>query len=151
MVDVSGKQSSIRTAKATGLITFSRLAYKKVRSGQVEKGEILSVARISAIVAAKKASEIIPLCHPLMIGKVDVAFGWLDEECAIECSVAVTLEAKTGPEMEAIAGVMGGLITIYDMCKAVDKSMMITGVRLEAKTGGKSGDWKWTDQAEDGK
>jgi len=141
MVDVSEKKATRRSARAAGKIMMSAEAFGKVRSGEVEKGAVLAVARVAAIGAMKRTAELIPLCHPLPLDRAEISFELIEAESAISCEALAVLEAKTGPEMEAIMGVMGGLVAIYDMCKAIDKSMEISGVRLLSKSGGKSGDW----------
>ena len=141
MVNVSAKRATLRTARASGRIRMSREAFGMVRDGKIAKGAVLSVARVAAVGAAKRTSDIVPLCHPLQIDHAEADFSFDEDECAIECTVSIAVEAKTGPELEAVLGVMGGLVTIYDMCKAVDKSMEIGRVRLLFKSGGKSGDW----------
>ncbi len=147
MVGVSGKGATKRHARACGRIAMSPDTLGKIREGRLEKGAVLAVARVAAIGATKRTADIVPLCHPIGIDGVEVEFRLLEAECAVECEVAVFAEAKTGPEMEAIMGVAGALVAIYDMCKAVDRTMEISGIRLLEKGGGKSGDWRAPDQS----
>ncbi len=142
MVDVSGKCESKRQATARGRITLSALAYSMVRAGSIKKGDVLGVARIAGIMAAKKVDQLIPLCHPLAITGVDINFCFLDDQQAIEIEATVGITGKTGVEMEALTAVSVTALTIYDMCKAVDKEMVISEVCLLEKSGGKSGDFK---------
>ncbi len=140
MVDVSGKANTVRQAVAEGRITMSAEALAAIREGLAKKGDVLATARIAGIMAAKKTSELIPLCHPLMLSKVSVDFAFEDD--GIRAISLVRLTGQTGVEMEAMTAVSVALLTIYDMAKALDKSMVISGVRLLSKTGGKSGDWR---------
>lgn len=139
MVDVSAKADTVREAVAEGRITMSAEALAAVREGSAKKGDVLATARIAGIMAAKKTSELIPLCHPLMLSKVSVDFAF--EDSGIRVTALVRLTGQTGVEMEAMTAVSVALLTIYDMAKALDKGMMISGVRLLSKSGGKSGDW----------
>lgn len=139
MVDVSEKGETVRQATATGSITMSRLAYDMIRQGTVKKGDVLGVARIAGIMAAKKVDQLIPLCHPLAITGVDIAFSFNDEQCTIDIEATVSITGRTGVEMEALTAVSTAALTVYDMCKAVDKTMVIWNIRLLRKSGGKSG------------
>jgi len=139
MVDVSDKQETVRVADAAGNIRMSTAAYELVKSGSIAKGDVLGIARVAGIMAAKKVDELIPLAHPLMITKVTVDFDFKDEESSIDIFATVGICGKTGVEMEALTAVTVAALTIYDMCKAVDKAMVIGEVRLVKKTGGKSG------------
>lgn len=139
MVDVSPKADTLRTATASGRILVTPECYGLIRSGGMKKGDVLGVARIAGIMGAKKTAELIPLCHPLPITKISVDFYCDDEECAVEALCTVSCTGKTGVEMEALTGCTTALLTIYDMCKAVDKGMTITGIFLRHKDGGKSG------------
>lgn len=138
MVDVTDKAETDREAVATGRITMSKECYELVKTGGMKKGDVLGAARIAGIMGAKKTSELIPLCHVLMLTKVSVEFNMIDEECAIESICTVKTHGKTGVEMEALTGVQVSLLTIYDMCKAVDKAMVMSDIKLIKKTGGKS-------------
>ena len=139
MVDVSGKAVTVREAVATGHIAMSAAALTAIRDGAAAKGDVLAVARIAGIMAAKKTADLIPLCHPLPLNRVAVDFAF--DDTGVTVTATATTEGKTGVEMEAMTAVSVALLTIYDMAKAVDKTMTIGGVRLVSKTGGKSGDW----------
>jgi cyclic pyranopterin phosphate synthase len=141
MVDVSPKAETMRIAEAGGRISMSRQAYELVKSGSMAKGDVLGVARIAGIMAAKKVDSLIPLTHPLMVSKVTVDFNFIEESTAVEITAVVGIHGKTGVEMEALTAVSIAALTIYDMCKAVDKKMVISNVRLMKKSGGKSGDF----------
>lgn len=140
MVDVSEKADTVREAVAEGYIAMSAEALVAIRDGSAKKGDVLATARIAGIMAAKKTAELIPLCHPLMLSKVSVDFQLEDD--GIRATALVRLTGQTGVEMEAMTSVSIALLTIYDMGKALDKGMTISGVRLLSKSGGKSGDWK---------
>lgn len=142
MVDVSEKQDTVREASACGTITMSRECFEKVQSGGMKKGDVLGVARIAGIMAAKKTYELIPLCHILKLTKVELDFTLHPEKSTIEALCRVKTVDKTGVEMEALTGVNLALLTIYDMCKAIDKTMEIGNIYLEHKSGGKSGDFR---------
>ena len=139
MVDVSAKADTAREAVAEGRITMSAEALEAVRAGNIKKGDVLGTARIAGIMAAKKTSELVPLCHPLMLSKIAIAFEF--EDHGIRAEARVRLNGPTGVEMEALTAVSVALLTLYDMAKALDKSMVISDIRLLSKTGGKSGDW----------
>ena len=139
MVDVGGKQASARKAVATGRIRMNADALAAVRDGDVPKGDVLAAARISGVMAAKKTSNLIPLCHPLALDSASVEFAFGD--AFVEVTASASLTGKTGVEMEAMTAATVALLTIYDMAKALDKAMVIEGVRLLSKSGGKSGDW----------
>jgi cyclic pyranopterin monophosphate synthase len=140
MVDVGGKPETQRRAVASGIINMSQEALAAIRSGNAPKGDVLSAARIAGIMAAKRTGELIPLCHPLALEAVTIAFDF--EDTAIRATATASLTGRTGVEMEAMTAVSIALLTIYDMGKAIDKGMVIGEVRLIAKSGGKSGDWK---------
>jgi cyclic pyranopterin monophosphate synthase len=139
MVDVGGKAETRRTATAAGTIRMLPQTLALVKSGTAKKGDVLGVARIAAIQAAKRTSELIPLCHPVALTSVVVDFTIDEKGSRVECRATVECTAKTGVEMEALTAVQVGLLTVYDMCKAVDRGMTINGVRLMEKHGGKSG------------
>ena len=141
MIDVSGKRETLRSATAAGLVSMSKVAYDKVRSGSVAKGDVLGVARVAGIMAAKKVDSLIPMTHPLMITHSSIDFIFHDEKCTIEIRSTVGITGKTGVEMEALTAVSVAALTIYDMCKSVDKSMIIGDIKLLEKSGGKSGDY----------
>lgn len=140
MVDVGGKAETKRIAVAAGRIRMSAEALAAIRDGQVPKGDVLATARIAGIMAAKKTAELIPLCHPLALDAVTVDFAFA--EGALTATATASLSGRTGVEMEAMTAVSVALLTIYDMAKAVDKGMVIDGIRLIEKRGGKSGDWR---------
>ncbi|MBQ1889551.1 MAG: cyclic pyranopterin monophosphate synthase MoaC [Selenomonas sp.] len=141
MVDVSGKQETSRTAIATGRIKVNQAVYDAIEQGTAKKGDVLGVARVAGIMAAKSTSSVIPLCHPLPLAKCSVDFTMLPEECAVEAQATVKVTGQTGVEMEALHAVSVALLTIYDMCKAIDKRMEIQYIHLDKKTGGKSGEF----------
>lgn len=141
MVDVSGKAVTSRTASAVGRISMSRDCFDMVAQGRAKKGDVLGVAQVAGIMAAKRTSELIPLCHRLNLTGTEVTFHLLPEDCAIEAVCTVRCDGKTGVEMEALTGVSAALLTVYDMCKAVDRGMVISDIHLLEKHGGKSGDF----------
>lgn len=140
MVDVGGKPATARRAVASGIITMSPEALAAIRAGDAPKGDVLGTARLAGIMAAKRTGDLIPLCHPLGLEAVSVDFAF--EDSAIRVTATASLTGKTGVEMEAMVAASVALLTIYDMAKAIDKGMVIAEVRLIAKSGGKSGDWK---------
>lgn len=141
MVDVSEKSPTTRIAVANGIIKMSQEAFSAIKENTGKKGPVLQTAVVAAIMGVKKTSELIPMCHPLLISSVDCDIVELPEITAFKLIVSVKIEGKTGVEMEALTGVSVGLLTIYDMIKAIDKSMQITDIALESKTGGKSGEY----------
>lgn len=141
MVDVSGKEATFRTAIAEGKIKVSGEIMTAVAGHNVKKGDVLGVARVAGIMAVKQTSTIIPMCHPLMISKCAIDFELNEKESTIKAVCTVKAEGKTGVEMEALHGVSASLLTIYDMCKAIDKRMVIQEIHLTEKHGGKSGDF----------
>ncbi len=141
MVDVGGKTQSHRVAVASGIIRMLPETFAVISSGKAEKGDVIGVARVAAIMAAKRTSDLIPLCHPLALTSVAVDFVLDAHEFTVTCIAGVETVGQTGVEMEALTAVQIGLLTIYDMCKAIDRGMVITDVRLLEKRGGKSGDW----------
>lgn len=142
MVDVSGKEVTERFARATGIISMSREALEAVRRNTVEKGDVLAVARVAGIMAAKRTADLIPLCHPLPITDVQVVATVDDTIPGVRVESTVRTAGKTGVEMEALVAVAVTLVTVYDMCKSLDKSMVISDVCLAEKAGGRSGHWK---------
>jgi cyclic pyranopterin phosphate synthase len=140
MVDIGGKAPTARIAVATGLIRMAPAALAAIRDGAVPKGDVLAAARIAGIMAAKKTADLIPLCHPLALDSVVLDF--VLETHGVRATATASLTGRTGVEMEAMVATSVALLTIYDMAKAVDKAMVIEQVRLLAKSGGKSGDWK---------
>lgn len=141
MVDVGDKAITRRTAIAEGRIEMLPATLELIIKGEAKKGDVLGVARIAGIMAAKKTADLIPLCHPLALSKVSIELTPLPEENAVHCVATVQTSGQTGVEMEALTAVQVTLLTIYDMCKAVDKGMTMGGVRLLEKEGGKSGHW----------
>ena len=139
MVDVGGKPATARRAVASGRITMAPQVLGAIRTGNAPKGDVLGTARIAGIMAAKRTGDLIPLCHPLGLEAVSVDFTY--EEDAICVTATASLTGRTGVEMEAMTAVSVALLTIYDMAKAIDKGMVISEIRLIAKSGGKSGDW----------
>ena len=145
MVDVTAKKDTVREAVAEGKIVVNREVFRAVKEGTVRKGDVLGVAATAGIMGTKRTSELIPMCHILPITNCKVDFEMDEDGCAIYCRCKVKVTGKTGVEMEALTGVSVALLTIYDMCKAMDKFMEIEEIHLLRKTGGKSGDVKWKD------
>lgn len=141
MVDVGAKATTERHAVASGRIVMQPATLAQIREGGHRKGDVLGIARVAAIMASKKTADLIPLCHPLMLTRVAVDFDIDDTNHAVTCTVTTGTRERTGVEMEAIIAVQAGLATIYDMCKAVDRGMCITDIKLLEKAGGKSGHW----------
>jgi cyclic pyranopterin phosphate synthase len=141
MVDVAEKQETRRVAIASGKIFMRAGTLRKIVEGDAAKGDVLGVARIAAIQGSKRTSELIPLCHPVALTKVSVDFEVHSDENSVECIAVAETVGRTGVEMEALTAVSVGLLTVYDMCKAVDRGMRIDGVGLREKRGGKSGHW----------
>jgi cyclic pyranopterin phosphate synthase len=144
MVDVAGKDVTHRVARATGTITMRPQTFALIAQGKAPKGDVIAVARVAAIQAAKRTAELVPLCHPLPITRVSVDFDLDDGDVAaplVRCTAQVETLARTGVEMEALTAVQVGLLVVYDMCKAVDRGMVIGDVHVLEKRGGKSGDW----------
>ncbi|KMN37464.1 molybdenum cofactor biosynthesis protein MoaC [Chromobacterium sp. LK1] len=142
MVDVGAKAHSRRRAVAEGRIRMLPATFALVKDGGHKKGDVLGIARIAAIMASKKAADLIPLCHPIALTRVAVDFELLEADSAVRIEVTAECSGQTGVEMEALTAANVGLLTIYDMCKAVDRGMVIDGVRLLEKEGGKSGHWR---------
>ena len=141
MVDVAGKEPTHRVARAGGRIVMLATTLEAIRQGTAAKGDVLGIARIAGIQAAKRTADLIPLCHPLALTRVDLAFQIDDQGCAVECTASVETIGRTGVEMEALTAAAVALLTIYDMCKAVDRGMRIERIGLLEKRGGKSGAW----------
>lgn len=150
MVDVSGKAETQRTAVACGEIKVSREIFDAVKANAVIKGDVLGVARVAGIMAAKNTSGLIPMCHPLLINKCSVDFETDEESLIIRAFCTVKVSGKTGVEMEALTGASVALLTVYDMCKAIDKFMEIGNIHLIKKTGGKSGEFLFERHSEGG-
>ncbi len=141
MVDVGAKAETRRRAVAEGWIRMQPQTLALIEQGDHRKGDVLGIARVAGIMATKRTADLIPLCHPLMLTRVAVDFDIERDASRIRCEVTAELKGQTGVEMEALTGVQIALLTIYDMCKAVDRGMEISGVRLVHKSGGKSGEW----------
>jgi cyclic pyranopterin phosphate synthase len=142
MVDVAAKEATHRVARAAGAIRMLPATFELVAAGQAKKGDVIAVARIAAIQGAKRAAELIPLCHPLPITRVAVEFELDAARSEVRCIAQVETVGRTGVEMEALTAVQVGLLTVYDMCKAADRGMVMGDIRVLEKRGGKSGDWK---------
>lgn len=144
MVDISDKTPTLRIAQASGIILMNQDCFAKINAGNIKKGDVLATARIAGIMGAKRTSDLIPLCHIINISSVTIDFEMIEtdgDRCGIKAICTAKCEGKTGVEMEALTGVNIALLTVYDMCKAVDKSMEITQIYLLSKHGGKSGDY----------
>ena len=141
MVDVGSKAETARVARAAGSIYMEPATLALIRSGSAKKGDVLGIARIAAIQASKRTGDLIPLCHPIALTRVSAEFAVDPDHNAVHCQVTAECHGRTGVEMEALTATTVGLLTIYDMCKAVDRGMRIEGVRLLEKAGGKSGHW----------
>ena len=144
MVDVGAKPASHRIAAAEGRIRMRPETLARIRQGDHRKGDVLGIARVAGIMAAKKTADLIPLCHPLALTSIDIELLCEDEPAGVRCRATVETHGQTGVEMEALTAVQIALLTIYDMCKAVDRGMIMEDIRLLEKRGGKSGDWKST-------
>lgn len=139
MVDVSGKNETLRTATAAGRVLVNRATFDLIRSGGMVKGDVLGTAQIAGIMGAKRVPDLIPMCHPIAISGVDIRFEMNEAELAVEITATAKCTGVTGVEMEAMTAVSVAALTVYDMCKAVQKDMVIDTIRLLEKTGGKSG------------
>ncbi|HAS52211.1 MAG TPA: cyclic pyranopterin monophosphate synthase MoaC [Gammaproteobacteria bacterium] len=142
MVDVSDKAVTRRTAIAEGWIVMQPATLERIVAGQHAKGDVLGVARLAGIMGAKRTADLIPLCHPLALTRIEVDVQAIPERCAVRCAATVETLGCTGVEMEALTAVQIALLTIYDMCKAVDRGMTLTDIRLLEKAGGQSGHWR---------
>lgn len=141
MVDVSAKNDTVRTAIAAGRVRVNAETFELIKTGGMKKGDVLGTAQIAGIMGAKKTPDIIPMCHPIMLSGVDIEFTMNEELCSVDILVTAKCTGATGVEMEALTAVSVACLTVYDMCKAVQKDMQITDIRLLRKTGGKSGDF----------
>jgi cyclic pyranopterin phosphate synthase len=139
MVDVSKKMETLREAVVRGSIFMNPNTFKRIMSGEIEKGDVFAVAKVAGIMAAKRTSEIIPMCHPLNLSHVEINFYPIEKESRIDIEAKAKIKAQTGVEMEAFVAVATACLTIYDMCKAIDRGMVISNIHLVKKTGGKSG------------
>ncbi len=146
MVDVGGKPESRRVATAEGRIDMLEDTLRLVMEGRHKKGDVFAVARVAGIMAAKRTAELIPLCHPLPLSRIDIELSAVVDSPAVRCRATAETVARTGVEMEALTAVQVALLTVYDMCKAVDRGMTISDVRLVEKSGGKSGHWRRPDK-----
>ena len=142
MVDVSKKRDTLREAVVRGSISMNQKTFKHIMSGKIAKGDVLAVAKVAGIMAAKRTSEIIPMCHPLNLSHVEINLFPFEKESRIEIEAKVRIKAQTGVEMEGFVAVAAAGLTIYDMCKAIDRGMVISDIRLVKKTGGKSGTYE---------
>jgi len=143
MVDITEKSDTVRTAIAKSSITVNKIIYEQIINNEVSKGDVLAVSQVAGIMAAKKTSELIPMCHPLALKGVDIRFSWTtQDEYILHITVTVKTKGSTGVEMEALTAASVCALTVYDMCKAVDKGMVIGPTYLAEKTGGKNGDFK---------
>ena len=141
MVDVAAKAETHRIARATGSIDMLPATFELIRTGTAKKGDVLGIARIAGIQGAKRTADLVPLCHPLPITRVTVEFTLDGAASRVHCTAQVETVGRTGVEMEALTAVQVGLLTVYDMCKAADRGMVMGGIRVLEKHGGKSGDW----------
>jgi len=141
MVDVAGKQETHRVARARGSIRMQAATLNRITAGQASKGDVIGIARIAAIQAAKRTAELIPLCHPLPLTRISVEFDLDHKASAVHCTVQAETVGRTGVEMEALTAVQVALLTVYDMCKSVDRGMVLGDIRLLEKSGGESGHW----------
>lgn len=139
MVDVSGKQETLREAVATASVSMKPETFRRIMDRKIEKGDVLGVAQVAGIMAAKRTGDLIPMCHPLNIASVEMQFQPQEELSRIEIKATVRILGRTGVEMEALVAVSAASLTIYDMCKAVDREMVVSDIKLLKKTGGKSG------------
>jgi len=142
MVDVSKKKETLREAIVRGSVFMNPKTFKSMMTGKVAKGDVLAVAKVAGIMAAKRTSEIIPMCHPLNLSHVEVNFAPIKEESRIDIEAIVKIKAQTGVEMEGFVAVAAAGLTIYDMCKAIDRGMVLSDIHLVKKTGGKSGTYE---------
>lgn len=146
MVDVTSKTDTIRVAVAEAIVKMERQTLKRVIEGGLKKGDVLAVSQVAGIMAAKKTPQLIPMCHPLLITGIDISFNHDLEKAELIIQSTVSLSGKTGVEMEALTAVSVAALTVYDMCKAIDKSMIIKEIKLLKKTGGKSGEYRREDK-----
>lgn len=149
MVDVSAKNPTLREATATGTVSMQPETFERIMSGRIQKGDVLAVAQVAGIMAAKKTGAIIPMCHPLNLTSVTMQFYPRPGHNQIEVQATAKIIDRTGVEMEALMAVTAACLTIYDMCKAIDRSMSISDIRLLKKSGGKSGTYAYTDRGEE--
>ncbi|MBR6707898.1 MAG: cyclic pyranopterin monophosphate synthase MoaC [Clostridia bacterium] len=149
MVDVGEKGITRRTARAEGRVLVSRRTFDLIRTGGVKKGDVLTVAQVAGIMAAKRTPDLIPMCHPIPIGGIELKLRLDESRCSVEIEALVKCDGRTGVEMEALTAVTAAALTVYDMCKAVQKDMQITDIRLTEKTGGVHGDYLREDKKDE--
>ena len=142
MVDVGEKPESVRTAVAAGRVLVNAATFSLIKSGGMKKGDVLTVAQVAGVMGAKRTPELIPMCHPVLIDGIDLALSLDEERCSVEIRATVSCAGRTGVEMEALSAVSAAALTVYDMCKAVQKDMVIADIRLLSKTGGVHGDFR---------
>ncbi len=142
MVNVGEKPESVRTAVAAGRVLVNETTFALIKSGGMKKGDVLTVAQIAGVMGAKRTPELIPMCHPVLIDGIDLALSLDEARCSVEIRATVSCAGRTGVEMEALSAVSAAALTVYDMCKAVQKDMVITDIRLLSKTGGVHGDFR---------
>ena len=142
MVDVGEKPESVRTAVAAGRVLVNAATFSLIKSGGMKKGDVLTVAQVAGVMGAKRTPELIPMCHPVLIDGLDLALSLDEERCSVEIRATVSCAGRTGVEMEALSAVSAAALTVYDMCKAVQKDMVIADIRLLSKTGGVHGDFR---------
>ena len=147
MVDVGEKPVTVRKAVAAGRVLVSRETFALIQSGGMKKGDVLTVAQIAGVMGAKRTPDLIPMCHPILIDGINLELSLDEERCAVEIQATVSCGGRTGVEMEALTAVSTAALTVYDMCKAVQKDMVITDIRLVSKTGGIHGDYERKDEA----
>ena len=142
MVDVGEKPESVRTAVAAGRVLVNAATFALIKSGGMKKGDVLTVAQVAGVMGAKRTPELIPMCHPVLIDGIDLALSLDEARCSVEICATVSCAGRTGVEMEALSAVSAAALTVYDMCKAVQKDMVIADIRLLSKTGGVHGDFR---------
>ena len=142
MVDVSEKPESVRTAVAAGRVLVNAATFSLIKSGGMKKGDVLTVAQVAGVMGAQRTPELIPMCHPVVIDGIDLALSLDEARCSVEIRATVSCAGRTGVEMEALSAVSAAALTVYDMCKAVQKDMVIADIRLLSKTGGVHGDFR---------
>ena len=142
LVDVGEKPESVRTAVAAGRVLVNAATFSLIKSGGIKKGDVLTVAQVAGVMGAKRTPELIPMCHPVVIDGIDLALSLDEERCSVEIRATVSCAGRTGVEMEALSAVSAAALTVYDMCKAVQKDMVIADIRLLSKTGGVHGDFR---------
>lgn len=150
MVNVGEKSPSVRSATAAARVLVNRETFALIRSGGMKKGDVLTVAQVAGVMGAKRTPDLIPMCHPILIDGVDLQLSLDEERCSVEIRATVSCDGRTGVEMEALTAVSTAALTVYDMCKAVQKDMVITDIRLLRKSGGVHGDFERKDETQHG-